>query len=76
MIVGVAIAFIQALTQVQEMTLPIVPKIVTIMFGLGVGAPFVGAQLWLFFQSRLFTRAIGLLISIRPGCHPRASFGG
>lgn len=36
MIVGVAIAFIQALTQVQEMTLTFVPKIVTIMIVLGV----------------------------------------
>ncbi len=39
MIVGVAIAFIQALTQVQEMTLTFVPKIVTIMIVLGVAAP-------------------------------------
>ncbi|WP_323688566.1 flagellar biosynthetic protein FliQ [Rhizobium sp. AN83] len=45
MIVGVAIAFIQALTQVQEMTLTFVPKIVTIMIVLGVAAPFVGAQI-------------------------------
>ncbi|SDJ53548.1 flagellar biosynthetic protein FliQ [Agrobacterium fabrum] len=48
MIVGVAIAFIQALTQVQEMTLTFVPKIVTIMIVLGVAAPFVGAQIVLF----------------------------
>lgn len=39
MIVGVVIAFIQALTQVQEMTLTFVPKIVTIMLVLGVAAP-------------------------------------
>lgn len=48
MIVGVVIAFIQALTQVQEMTLTFVPKIVTIMLVLGVAAPFVGAQIALF----------------------------
>ena len=48
MIVGVVIAFIQALTQVQEMTLTFVPKIVTIMIVLGVAAPFVGAQISLF----------------------------
>ena len=43
MIVGVVIAFIQALTQVQEMTLTFVPKIVTIMLVLGVAAPGGGA---------------------------------
>ncbi len=59
MIVGVAIAFIQALTQVQEMTLTFVPKIVTIMIVLGVAAPFVGAQIALFPISsfRGFSRA-------------------
>ncbi len=44
MIVGVTIAFIQALTQIQEMTLTFVPKIVVIMITVGVSAPFVGAQ--------------------------------
>lgn len=48
MIVGVVIAFIQALTQVQEMTLTFVPKIVTIMIVLGVVAPFIGGQISLF----------------------------
>lgn len=55
MIVGVAIAFIQALTQVQEMTLTFVPKIVTIMLVLGVAAPFVGAQIALF-SNLVFSR--------------------
>ncbi len=55
MIVGVAIAFIQALTQVQEMTLTFVPKIVTIMIVLGVAAPFVGAQIALF-SNLVFSR--------------------
>lgn len=48
MIVGVVIAFIQALTQVQEMTLTFVPKIVTIMVVLGIVAPFIGGQISLF----------------------------
>jgi flagellar biosynthetic protein FliQ len=48
MIVGVVIAFIQALTQVQEMTLTFVPKIIAIMVTLGVTAPFVGSQINLF----------------------------
>ena len=55
MIVGVAITFIQALTQVQEMTLTFVPKIVTIMIVLGVAAPFVGAQIALF-SNLVFSR--------------------
>ncbi|CAN7365522.1 flagellar biosynthesis protein FliQ [Agrobacterium genomosp. 3] len=55
MIVGVAIAFIQALTQVQEMTLTFVPKIVTIMLVLGIAAPFVGAQIGLF-SNLVFSR--------------------
>jgi Flagellar biosynthesis pathway, component FliQ len=48
MIVGVLIALIQALTQVQEMTLTFVPKILAIMITIGISAPFVGAQINLF----------------------------
>ena len=48
MIVGVVIALIQALTQVQEMTLTFVPKILAIMITIGISAPFVGAQINLF----------------------------
>ncbi|MHA7969761.1 flagellar biosynthesis protein FliQ [Rhizobium terricola] len=48
MVVGVTIALIQALTQVQEMTLTFVPKIVAIMLTIGISAPFVGAQISLF----------------------------
>jgi flagellar biosynthesis protein FliQ len=45
MFVGVGIAFIQALTQVQEITLTFVPKIVAILVTVAVSAPFVGAQI-------------------------------
>lgn len=48
MIVGVTIALIQALTQVQEMTLTFVPKIVAILVTIGISAPFVGGQIGLF----------------------------
>lgn len=48
MIIGVAIAFLQALTQIQEMTLTFVPKIVVIMIALGLTAPFMGSQINLF----------------------------
>lgn len=48
MIVGVGIAFIQALTQVQEMTLTFVPKILAIFVTIAISAPFIGAQLSIF----------------------------
>lgn len=48
MVVGVTIALIQALTQVQEMTLTFVPKIIAVFLAIGVSAPFVGAQINLF----------------------------
>jgi len=48
MVVGVAIAFIQALTQVQEMTLTFVPKILAIFVTIAISAPFIGAQISIF----------------------------
>lgn len=48
MIVGLIIALLQALTQVQEMTLTFVPKIVVIFIVLTVGAPFIGGQIYAF----------------------------
>ncbi len=45
MVVGVAIAFVQALTQVQEMTLTFVPKILAIFVTIAISAPFIGAQI-------------------------------
>ncbi|ASY55304.1 MULTISPECIES: flagellar biosynthesis protein FliQ [Sinorhizobium] len=48
MVVGVVIAFIQALTQVQEMTLTFVPKILAVMVTGAISAPFVGAQISIF----------------------------
>lgn len=45
MFVGVGIAFIQALTQVQEITLTFVPKIVAILLAVAFSAPFMGAQI-------------------------------
>jgi flagellar biosynthetic protein FliQ len=43
--IGVIIAFVQALTQVQEITLTFVTKIVTVLITVAVAAPFVGAQI-------------------------------
>ena len=48
MIVGVSIDFIQALTQVQEITLTFVPKILAIMVTVAISAPFIGAQISIF----------------------------
>ena len=48
MIMGVAIAFVQALTQVQEMTLTFVPKILAIFVTIAISAPFIGAQISIF----------------------------
>ena len=45
MVVGVTIALLQALTQVQEITLTFVPKILGVMAALAIGAPFVGGQI-------------------------------
>ena len=50
MLVGVAIAFVQALTQVQEMTLTFVPKILAIFVTIAISAPFIGAQISIFTQ--------------------------
>jgi flagellar biosynthetic protein FliQ len=45
MVVGVGIALVQALTQVQEITLTFVPKIVAILLVTSITGPFVGAQI-------------------------------
>ncbi|APX89191.1 flagellar biosynthetic protein FliQ [Brevirhabdus pacifica] len=43
--VGLAIAFFQALTQIQEMTLTFVPKIIVIFIGLIASLPLIYATL-------------------------------
>ena len=55
MVVGVVIALFQALTQVQEMTLTFVPKIVVIIAVVTVTAPFIGAQV-LAFSEQVYAR--------------------
>lgn len=45
LLVGVVIALFQALTQIQEMTLVFVPKILAIFFTLLVAMPFMGATM-------------------------------
>ena len=48
MVVGVAIALLQALTQVQEMTLTFVPKLVVVFVVFSLTASFIGAQFYVF----------------------------
>jgi flagellar biosynthetic protein FliQ len=48
MVVGVAIALAQALTQVQEVTLTFVPKIVSILIVVSLTGPFIGSQITAF----------------------------
>jgi flagellar biosynthetic protein FliQ len=45
LVIGLVIAFFQALTQVQEMTLTFVPKIVAIFLTLVASSPFIYAML-------------------------------
>jgi len=45
MIVGIGIALVQALTQIQEITLTFVPKIVAILLVVAFSGPFVGGQI-------------------------------
>ncbi|MEM8748827.1 MAG: flagellar biosynthetic protein FliQ [Pseudomonadota bacterium] len=45
MVVGLAIALLQALTQIQEITLTFIPKIIAIFASVALGATFIGAQL-------------------------------
>lgn len=51
MAVGIAIALLQALTQVQEVTLTFIPKIVVILVVAALTGPFVGASLATFTQA-------------------------
>ena len=58
LLIGLVIAFFQALTQIQEMTLTFVPKIVAIFLGLLVATPLAYAVL-----KRLSDRAFDLMVS-------------
>lgn len=50
LVVGLAIALFQALTQIQEMTLVFVPKIVAIFITLLISLPFMGRTMDAFVQ--------------------------
>lgn len=55
MIVGVAIALLQALTQIQEITLTFIPKIVVILIVVALTGPFIGAEIY-GFTSQVYAR--------------------
>jgi flagellar biosynthetic protein FliQ len=48
MLVGIAIALMQALTQIQEVTLTFIPKIVVILVVTALTGSFIGAQIFAF----------------------------
>ncbi len=50
MAVGLVVALFQALTQIQEMTLTFVPKIVAVLAVTALTASFIGAQIFAFTQ--------------------------
>lgn len=56
--VGLVIAFFQALTQIQEMTLTFVPKIAAIFVTIALSLPFIFATL-----SELTNRVFDLIIN-------------
>ncbi|MBD8890403.1 flagellar biosynthesis protein FliQ [Roseibium litorale] len=60
LVVGVIIALFQALTQIQEMTLVFVPKILAIFVTLLLTLPFMGQLL------ASFTARIGEMILVAP----------
>jgi flagellar biosynthesis protein FliQ len=51
MAVGVVIALLQALTQIQEMTLTFVPKMIAVFVAASLTASFVGGKFSIFTQS-------------------------
>lgn len=59
LVVGLAISLIQALTQIQEMTLAFVPKIVVIFLALMLFLPFMLTTLTTFTQ-HLFDKIVSL----------------
>lgn len=44
MVVGTVIALLQALTQIQEVTLTFIPKIVAVVLVASLSAPFIASQ--------------------------------
>ena len=60
MAVGVVIALLQALTQIQEMTLTFVPKMIAVFVAASLTASFVGAKFSIFTDSGLWADRAGV----------------
>ena len=58
MIVGIAISMLQALTQIQEMTLTFVPKIIVAVIVLAVSSPFIARTINAFAEQS-YARILG-----------------
>lgn len=58
LVVGLMIAFFQALTQIQEMTLTFVPKIAAIFVTIGLSLPFIFGTL-----TQLSNRVFDLIVN-------------
>jgi flagellar biosynthesis protein FliQ len=63
MLIGIVIAFGQALTQVQESTLTFLPKMLVVFVSIVIAGTFVGSQLQ-FLSERLYER---IEIGFTPG---------
>lgn len=51
LVVGLIISLFQALTQIQEMTLTFVPKIIAMFFALILFLPYIGEKLYVFSEN-------------------------
>ncbi len=58
LLVGIVIALVQALTQIQEQTLVFVPKIIAIFITMIVALPFMGATM-----SNYMTRLADMIVT-------------
>lgn len=59
LVIGLAISLLQALTQIQEMTLSFVPKVICVFLTLILTMPFMLQQLTLF-TNQMFDKIVGL----------------
>lgn len=58
LVVGLVVALFQALTQIQEMTLTFVPKIVAIFITLMIALPFMGSTISDFYEDLMDRMAV------------------
>ena len=61
MVVGIAIALFQALTQIQEATLTFVPKIIAVLVAIALSGSLIGAQIHSLHRTGLWPRGKRLL---------------